>query len=91
MKFKKAFYCNNGPINPKYTRDDWLRNKDIYFRGSTSADFQRDFGIEIKPRRRHRRSIRIRDIRLRFDLKSRLYEYASKNKRNFRRMWIREY
>lgn len=64
MKFKKAYYRNR-IINPKYaTKDNWLRlHKDRYYRWATSAMFQDAFGIKIKPKRRHKRSIAIRDLK----------------------------
>lgn len=56
MKFKDAYYRQKkGFINPKYTKDDWLRYKDKYYRWATSTKFQDAFGIKLQPKRRHRR------------------------------------
>lgn len=65
--------------NSSATIENWFKIKDWVFRGIKNVT------------KRHRRSIRIRDIQLRFNLKSRLYEYTSKDKKEIRRLWIKEY
>lgn len=61
MKRKKYYYTQNKYLSPNRTIDNWLKCKDRFWRWVTTAYIQGVFGIKIKPKHRHRRSIRYTD------------------------------